>query len=56
MVVRPDEAVDLAVGRCRGVGGAQGSCERPAGIPVAGQSLLIQVDMEGGAKLKPHPQ
>ena len=51
VVVGPDEAVDLAVGRCRGVGGALGSGQRPAGVPVAGQSLLIQVDMEGGAKL-----
>ena len=51
MVVGPDEAVDLAVGRCCGVGGALGSGQRPAGVPVAGQSLLIQVDMQGGAKL-----
>lgn len=51
MVVRSDEVVDLAVGRRRGIGGAQGSGEGPARVPVAGQSLLVQVNMEGGAKL-----
>lgn len=51
VVVRSDEAVDLAIGRGRGVGGAQSSREGAARVPITGQSLLVQVDVEGGAKL-----
>jgi len=52
VVVSLDEAVDVVVMCCLGVGGVTVSSQSPAGVPVAGQTLLIQVNVHSHVQLK----
>lgn len=51
VIARPNQAVDLIVVRRLGVGVSVLS-QRLAGIPVASQTFLIQMNVHGGVQLK----
>lgn len=51
VIARPDQAVDLIVLCSLGVGVAV-LRQRLAGVPVAGQTFLIQMNVHGGVQLR----